>query len=48
MVKLGSRWRHQVRLAEHGKESEGDTPPQGRTDVPQAGSDGAEVMEQLG
>ena len=47
-VELGSRWRHQVRLPEHGKESEGEAHPQGRTEGPQAGSDDAEVMEQCG
>ena len=47
-VKLGSRWRHQVRLPEHCKESKGEAHPRGRTEVPQAVSDGAEVMEHWG
>ena len=47
-VELGSRQRHQVRLPEHGEETEGKAHPQGRTKGNQAGSDSAEVMEQWG
>ena len=46
VVELGSRWRHQVRLLDHGEETEGETHPQDRTEEPQAGSDVAEEMEQ--
>ena len=45
-VKLDSRQRGQVRLPEHGEESEGESHLQGWTEVPQGGSDGAEAMEQ--
>ena len=45
-VKLDSRRRHQVGLSEHGEESEGEAHLQGRTEVHQAGSDGAEAMGQ--
>ena len=40
-VELGSRWRHQVRLPEHGEETKGEEHPQGRTEDPRLG-----VMEQ--
>ena len=42
-VELGSRMRHHVRLPEHGKETEGEAHPQGRTEGLQAVSDGAEA-----
>ena len=45
-VKLGGSRRCQVRLPEHGEETECEAHPQGRTKDPQGGSDGAEVMEQ--
>ena len=44
-VELGSRWGRQVRLPEHGEESEGQLHPQGRTEAPQAGSEVAELMK---
>ena len=44
-VELGSRRGHQVRLPEHGEEFVGEAYPQGRTEVPQAASEGAELME---
>ena len=44
-VELGSRWGQQVRLPEHG---EGEAHPQGRAEVPQAGSESAELMEKWG
>ena len=47
-VELGSRWGHQVRLPERGEESESEAHPQGQTEVPQAGSEGAELMEKWG
>ena len=47
-VKLGSRSRCQVGLPEHGKESEGEAHSQGRAEGPQAGSEGAELMEKWG
>ena len=34
-------------MPEHGEETEGGVCPQGRTEGPQAGSDGTEVMQQL-
>ena len=47
-VELGSRLGHQVRLTEHGKESEGEAHLQGRTKVPRAGSEGGDLMEKRG
>ena len=47
-VKLGSRWGQQVRLPEHGEESEGEAHQQDRAEVPQAGSESAELMEKWG
>ena len=47
-VELGSRRMSQVRLPEHGEETEGEAHPQSRTEAPQAGSDGAGAMEQWG
>ena len=46
--RTGQQRRCQVRLPEHGEESEGEAHRQGWTKVPQAGSDGAEAMEQGG
>ena len=40
--------RCQVQLPEHGKESKVEAHLQGRTEVPEGGSDGAEAMEQWG
>ena len=42
-VELGSRRGHQVQLPEHGEESESEAHPQGRAEVPQAGSESAEL-----
>ena len=47
-VKLGSRRGCQIGLSEHDEESEGEAYPQGRVEVPQAGSEGAELMKKWG
>ena len=47
-VELGRRQRCQVQQPEHGKETEGEAHPQGKTEDLQAGSDNAEVMEEWG
>ena len=41
----GLRWSH-VRLPEHSEEAKGEAHPKCRTEGPQTGGDGTEVMEQ--
>ena len=47
-VELGSRQGCQVRLPEHGEESESEAHPQGQSEVLQAWREGAELMEKWG
>ena len=44
-VKQDNRRGRQVGLPEHGEETKGEAYPQGRTEVPQAGSEVAELMK---
>ena len=44
-VEQGARHGCQVGLPEHGEETKGEAHPDGRTDVPQAGSEVAELVK---